>query len=59
MGLSDEGDEEAMARRFEALCSGELNTDERARGEAWQAFQRIRDNYTLEVRSSLKQTLDI
>jgi len=50
MGLSEgEGEDAEMSRRFEELCTGELNTDARAREEAWQSFQRIRDNYTLEV----------
>jgi hypothetical protein len=47
MGLSDDGDEN-IEQRFEELCL-DLNMDKSAKDEAWQAFERISTNYTLEV----------
>lgn len=46
MGLSDDSDEQ----RFEELCL-DLNMDKNAKDEAAQAFERMRRNYTLEVKS--------
>ncbi|XP_064640132.1 retinoblastoma-like protein 1 [Lineus longissimus] len=46
MGLSDDGDEN-IEQRFEELCL-DLNMDKSAKDEAWQAFERISTNYTLE-----------
>ena len=45
MGLSDDSDEQ----RFEELCL-DLNMDKNAKDEAAQAYERIRRNYTLEVK---------
>ncbi|CAH2324632.1 retinoblastoma 2 isoform X1 [Pelobates cultripes] len=39
--------EEQLRSRYEELCSS-LNMDERARGEAWESYGRISQNYTLE-----------
>ena len=47
MGLSDESDE-AIEQKYEELCL-DLNMDRTAKQNAWEAFQRIRVNYTLEV----------
>ncbi|KAM4721187.1 retinoblastoma-like protein 2 [Rhinophrynus dorsalis] len=41
------GEEEQLRRRYEELCSS-LNMDERARGEAWDNYGKISQNYTLE-----------
>ena len=49
MGLSDEGDENVLAR-FEELCL-DLNMDKKAKDEAWKSYEKIRTNYTLEVRN--------
>jgi hypothetical protein len=38
-------------RRHQELC-GNLNMDRDAADEAWQNYETIRQNYTLEVRSS-------
>lgn len=46
MGLSDEGDENILAR-FEELCL-DLNMDKKAKDEAWKSYEKIRTNYTLE-----------
>ena len=46
MGLSDDSDEQ----RFEELCL-DLNMDKNAKDEAAQTFERMRRNYTLEVKS--------
>ena len=48
MGLSEDGDENTE-RRFEELCM-DLNMDRNAKEEAWQSYERINTNYTLEVR---------
>ncbi|KAM4606841.1 retinoblastoma-like protein 2 [Discoglossus pictus] len=40
-------EEEQLRRRYEELCRG-LNMDERARGEAWERYRGMRENYTLE-----------
>ncbi len=47
MGLSDDTEENSEAR-FEDLCL-DLNLDKKAKEEAWQAFEAMRTNYTLEV----------
>lgn len=47
MGLSEESDDNAE-KRFEDLCL-DLNMDTTSKEEAWEAFQRISQNYTLEV----------
>ena len=47
MGLSDEG-EESVLQRYEELCL-DLNMDKNAKEDAWQSYQRIRTNFTLEV----------
>ncbi|KAM8945912.1 retinoblastoma-like protein 2 [Pelodytes ibericus] len=39
--------EEQLRGRYEELCSS-LNMDERAKGEAWDHYSRISQNYTLE-----------
>ncbi|OCT84356.1 retinoblastoma-like protein 2 isoform X1 [Xenopus laevis] len=39
--------EEQLRCRYDELCSS-LNMDERARGEAWENYSRISQNYTLE-----------
>ena len=49
MGLSDEGDENVLAR-FEELCL-DLNMDKKAKEEAWKSYEKIRTNYSLEVRN--------
>ena len=49
MGLSDEGDDNVHAR-FEELCL-DLNMDKKAKDEAWKSYEKIRTNYTLEVRN--------
>ncbi|XP_041375450.1 retinoblastoma-like protein 1 isoform X2 [Gigantopelta aegis] len=46
MGLSDEG-EESVLQRYEELCL-DLNMDKNAKEDAWQSYQRIRTNFTLE-----------
>ncbi|XP_046356555.1 retinoblastoma-like protein 1 isoform X1 [Haliotis rufescens] len=46
MGLSDEG-EANVQQRYEELCL-DLNMDKTAEGEAWESYQRIQLNYTLE-----------
>lgn len=51
--LSEDGgggggdDDGQMERRFDALCL-DLNMDRSSQEEAWQAFERITTNYTLE-----------
>ena len=47
MGLSDDGEDNAEAR-YEDLCM-DLNLDKTAKEEAWQAYETIQTNYTLEV----------
>lgn len=47
MGLSEEG-EESVLQRFEELCL-DLNMDKNAKEEAYQNYQRIQTNFTLEV----------
>ena len=47
MGLSEDGDDRTESR-FEDLCL-DLNMDKDSKDEAWSSFQRIRENYTLEV----------
>ena len=51
MGLSDNGDENTV-HRFEDLCL-DLNMDPDAKAEAWEAFEMISTNYTLEVKNRL------
>ncbi|XP_013394844.1 retinoblastoma-like protein 1 [Lingula anatina] len=46
MGLSEEG-EDNVEKRFEDLCL-ELNMDQSAKEEAWEHYERINTNYTLE-----------
>lgn len=48
MGLSEDGDDNTKDT-FENLCK-DLNMDASAQSEAWQAVERITQNYTLEVR---------
>lgn len=50
MGLSEDGDENGqdIYERFDDLCL-DLNLDTSSKDEAWEAFERIRTNYTLEV----------
>ncbi len=47
MGLSDDGDDSAETG-YEDLCM-DLNLDKTSKEEAWQSFEAIRTNYTLEV----------
>ena len=47
MGLSDDGDDNPESR-YEDLCM-DLNLDKTSKEEAWQSFETIRTNYTLEV----------
>ncbi|ESO96313.1 hypothetical protein LOTGIDRAFT_227069 [Lottia gigantea] len=46
MGLSDEG-EDSVQQRYDELCL-DLNMDLNAKEEAWQSYQRIQVNFTLE-----------
>jgi hypothetical protein len=48
MGLSDDADSNIL-KRYEELCAS-LNMDKDATDEAWQNYENIRQNYTLEVR---------
>jgi hypothetical protein len=50
MGSLDNADENILERHQE-LCSN-LNMDKDAADEAWQNYQTIRQNYTLEVSRS-------
>lgn len=45
MGQSEDGED---AKRYEELCL-DLNMDRDAKEDAWEAFQRIQENYSLEV----------
>lgn len=47
MGLSEE-DEENILQRFEEICL-DLNMDTSTKEEAWQNYQKIQTNFTLEV----------
>ncbi|KAL3858951.1 hypothetical protein ACJMK2_009197 [Sinanodonta woodiana] len=47
MGLSSEDGDEKVEQRYEELCL-DLNMDKNAKEEAWNSYQRIRTNYTLE-----------
>ena len=47
MGLSEEGDEN-VEDRYEELCL-DLNMDKNTKEEAWDNYDKIRQNYTLEV----------
>lgn len=47
MGLSDES-EDNLHVRYEEICL-DLNLDKSAKDEAWEAYNRISVNYTLEV----------
>ena len=47
MGLSEDGDE-AIEQKYDELCY-DLNMDSASKLDAWETFQRIRLNYTLEV----------
>lgn len=49
MGLSEDG-EEIILQRFEEICQ-DLNMDASTKEEAWQNYQKIQMNYTLEVSS--------
>lgn len=49
MGLTEDN-EDNIEQRYEELCL-ELNMDANAKEEAWQAYERINTNYTLEVSS--------
>ncbi|XP_059160736.1 retinoblastoma-like protein 2 isoform X2 [Physella acuta] len=46
MGLSEDG-EEIILQRFEEICQ-DLNMDSSTKEEAWQNYQKIQMNYTLE-----------
>ena len=48
MGLEDDQTDDKAEQRYEDLCSA-LNLDKNAKEEAWESFQRISENYTLEV----------
>ncbi len=48
MGLSDDNTEENEEQRYEDVCL-DLNLDKVAKEEAWKSFERISQNYTLEV----------
>ena len=48
MVSSDDGDEDRTMQRFNALCD-DLNMDIAGKEEAWQSYERISMNYTLEV----------
>ena len=50
MGLSEEAEDNTL-RRYEELCL-DLNLDKSAKEEAWECFERISTNYTLEVGAS-------
>jgi hypothetical protein len=50
MGLLDEADENVF-KRHQDLCVN-LNMDKDAADEAWQNYETIRQNYTLEVGGS-------
>lgn len=47
MGLSEE-DEENILQRFDEICL-DLNMDTTTKEEAWQNYQKIQTNFTLEV----------
>ena len=47
MGLSEE-EEDSVHLKFEEICL-DLNMDTAAKEEAWQNYQKIMTNYTLEV----------
>ena len=47
MGLSEDGDD-VLQQDYDELCL-DLNMDSASKADAWEAFQRIRLNYTLEV----------
>jgi retinoblastoma-like protein 1 len=50
MGLRDDADENIF-KRHQDLCVN-LNMDKDAADEAWQSYETIRQNYTLEVSGS-------
>lgn len=54
MGLSEEG-EETILHRYEDICL-DLNMDGAAKEDAWQNYQRIIANYSLEVSKSNEWT---
>jgi len=47
MGMKSDSEEE-LKKRFKDLCS-DLNLDKSSADEAWNSYQRIGINYTLEV----------
>lgn len=54
MGQSRE--EESIYKKHQELCA-ELNMDKDAADEAWQSYESIRQNYSLEVwKSNLNST---
>ena len=57
MGLSEQSDEERfdeeIIKKYEDLCL-DLNLDKAAKEEAWQSYERISQNYSLEVRITVK-----
>lgn len=44
---SEDGDEDSHFKRYHEICAS-LNLDRKATDEAWQSYQRINSNYTLE-----------
>jgi retinoblastoma-like protein 1 len=55
MGLQDNEDENIL-KQHQELCVN-LNMDKDAADEAWQNYETIRQNYTLEVRGSSKSNV--
>jgi len=48
MGLTDDYENETMLHKYTELCA-DLNMDKMTTEEAWQSFENISQNYTLEV----------
>lgn len=49
MGLSSEESDDRVEERYEELCL-DLNMDKKAKDEAWKNYEKIKKNYSLEVR---------
>lgn len=50
MGLSSEESDDRVEERYEELCL-DLNMDKKAKDDAWKNFEKIKKNYSLEVRN--------
>lgn len=54
MGLSAEESEDRVEGRFEELCL-DLNMDKKTKETAWNSYERIKKNFSLEVRLGIAE----